>query len=150
METRAAGIYRLFKRINKQFGRIVAEELAGYGITVPQIMVLKQIYDQPKTIGQISKAVDLSYSTVSGIVDRLERQGLAERRRDREDRRVVWIYKTDRIDEIKKQVPVLREDYLANLLRELSDAELDAAIRALQLLADHLENHLKEKDGASQ
>ncbi|MCG6197580.1 MarR family transcriptional regulator, partial [Anoxybacillus sp. LAT_38] len=55
----------LLKRLNKTITTMATRELGKFGLTVPQLMVLRQIKCEPKTIGQISKAVDLSYSTVS-------------------------------------------------------------------------------------
>ncbi|GAX92036.1 MarR family winged helix-turn-helix transcriptional regulator [Effusibacillus lacus] len=145
MKEKAAEIRQLFRRINKLFEKIVARDLAELGITVPQILVMKQIYHEPRTIGQISEAVHLSYSTVSGIIDRLERQGLVERQRDETDRRVIWIHNTGRVEQIRSQIPALRDEYFADLLKGLTEAEVDTVVRALQLLYKHLE----EKDGGT-
>ncbi|BCJ87809.1 MarR family winged helix-turn-helix transcriptional regulator [Effusibacillus dendaii] len=142
----ATEIRQLLRKINRQITHIANRELARFCITVPQILVLKEVLGGPKMIGQISEAVNLSNSTVSGIVDRLEKQGLVERRRDLDDRRAVWIFKTEKFEEIKNQIPVLRDDYFSTLLEGLSQTELDTVVRTLQLLS----NHLEEKDGKQQ
>lgn len=54
----------LLKRLNKTINMIAARELEKVGLTYPQLMVLRHLKDEMLTIGQISKAVDLSYSTV--------------------------------------------------------------------------------------
>jgi DNA-binding MarR family transcriptional regulator len=135
----------LLRKLNKTFRMIVAKELAAFGLTLPQFMVLKEIACKPKTIGQISQAVDLSYSTISGIIDRLEREQLVERVRDQEDRRVIWIQQTEKLAELKKQIPFTREEFYAQLLQGVEEDELDSIILSLQTLISKLEAKVEEK-----
>jgi DNA-binding MarR family transcriptional regulator len=135
----------LLRKLNKTFRTIVAKELAEFNLTIPQFMVLKEIIHEPKTIGQISQAVDLSYSTVSGIIDRLEREQLVERVRDQEDRRVIWIQKTEKFVQLKKQIPFTSEEFYAQLLQGVSEQEQDTIIHSLQTLITKLEAKAEEK-----
>jgi Transcriptional regulators len=120
----------LLKRLNKTINMIAARELEKVGLTYPQLMVLRHLKDEMLTIGQISKAVDLSYSTVSGIIDRLEREQLVERLRDEKDRRVVWIRSTDKVREQFEKLPIFSEAYYSTLFSDFSDAELGQIVRA--------------------
>jgi DNA-binding MarR family transcriptional regulator len=129
----------LLKRLNKTLTTIATKELAKFGLTVPQLMVLKQIQCEPKTIGQISKAVDLSYSTVSGIIDRLEREQMVERVRDKKDRRVVWIRGTGKVKEKVEQIPIFSEEYFNKLFKDISDEEMDQIVHVLETLIEKLE-----------
>lgn len=142
---KAVYIKDLLKKLNKLFEHIIYRELAQFGLTAPQIMVLRQICSEPKTIGQISKCVDLSYSTVSGIIDRLERQHFVARVRDTQDRRVVWIKKTDKMEEIKKQVPAFQDHYYTQLFQGLTETEMDHIVNSLQILITQLEKKVEEK-----
>lgn len=134
-----AEISFLLKKINKQIMHISRQEFKQFGITMPQALVLKEISHEPKMISQISEAVDLSKSTVSGIVDRLEKNGWVTRQRDLNDRRAVWIYKTDKINEVTKRNFTLQEE----IFEGVPQAEIDTVIRTLQLILKHLE----ERDG---
>ncbi|MFD2370031.1 MarR family winged helix-turn-helix transcriptional regulator [Brevibacillus sp. GCM10020057] len=129
----------LLKRLNKTFGIMATKELCKYGLTVPQLVVIKQINAEPKTIGQISKAVDLSYSTVSGIIDRLEREQLVERVRDEHDRRVVWIRKTDKITELFEKVDLLSGEIYKQHFNSFTEEELNNIINSLEALVTKLE-----------
>ncbi|RNB83855.1 MarR family transcriptional regulator [Brevibacillus nitrificans] len=129
----------LLKRLNKTFGTMATKELCKYGLTVPQLVVIRQISIEPRTIGQISKAVDLSYSTVSGIIDRLEREQLVERVRDENDRRVVWIRKTEKITELFEKVDLLSGEIYKQHFNSFSDEELNNIINSLEALVTKLE-----------
>ncbi|MEW9668524.1 MarR family winged helix-turn-helix transcriptional regulator [Ammoniphilus sp. 3BR4] len=135
----------LLKKLNKSVELAITRELSEYGITLPQLLVLRKIATGPKTIGDISKSISLSYSTVSGIIDRLEREKLVRRIRDEEDRRVVWIQKTEKVEEIKKQAPVFQESYYAYLFEGLTEDEMDQIIQSLELLTMILEKKVEEK-----
>lgn len=129
----------LLKRLNKTFTTMATKELSKYGLTVPQLMIIRQIHCDPKTIGQLSKAVDLSYSTVSGIIDRLEREQLVERVRDVKDRRVVWIQKTEKITELFAKVDFFSEEFYKRIFHGFSDEDLDGIIYSMETLITKLE-----------
>lgn len=61
-------------------------------LTGPQAMLVGSIaHHGEMKISELSEKMGLSNSTVSGIVDRLEKQGIVERIRSKDDRRVVWV-----------------------------------------------------------
>ncbi|MEJ8545107.1 MarR family winged helix-turn-helix transcriptional regulator [Brevibacillus borstelensis] len=88
---------KLLREANAVFSSISGKELDMHDLTWQQVLILEQIKDGAKTIGEISKAVELPYSTTSGLVNRLERESLVKRIRDGNDRRIVWVSPTLRI-----------------------------------------------------
>ncbi|WP_421616963.1 MarR family winged helix-turn-helix transcriptional regulator [Brevibacillus sp. TJ4] len=136
----------LLKRINKTMVDLFRDELKKYGVTIPQLMVISQIKDEPKTIGQISKAVQLSYSTVSGIIDRLEREKLVERVRDEKDRRVVWIRKTENVAGLLAKVDLISGEWYQRSVDGFTDVELDGIIQSLELLVTKMEEKEKAEE----
>jgi DNA-binding MarR family transcriptional regulator len=141
-------ISKLLSTSNHAFFKIMALELSRYGITLPQALVIDVIKESPKTMGELSKALDLSYSTISGIVDRLERSQIVTRTRDENDRRIVWVSFTSDLEVLKKTYPILEEDYfpqlLADMLNDLPQSEITMLHRALQLLDTRLEHKQRE------
>lgn len=72
------------------------EQGKSYVVTPPQWGLMALLNDgDGLTIGTISLRRGLDPPTVTGIVSRLEHNGLVERRHDTEDRRVVKVYLTD-------------------------------------------------------
>lgn len=129
----------MLPKVNNTFFSILKDELEQCGITLPQIFVLGEIKDAPKTIGDIAKSVDLSYSTVSGIVDRLERDGFVQRVRDNKDRRVVWVSVADNTECFDKKVPFMQECYIPKLFDGIEHSELEQLNQSLELLDSFLE-----------
>jgi DNA-binding MarR family transcriptional regulator len=86
-------------------------------------------------LGDLSKEVSLSHSTVSGIVDRLEKRGLVKRDPDDLDRRIMRVRPTPQVDSwIQEQLPTLKLGPLQAALQRADPAECDAIEHAVSRL----------------
>jgi len=85
-------ILRVLKGFNYVIKQKVEHHFKDLNLTGPQGMLVGTLahYGEMK-ISDLSDKLGLSNSTVSGIVDRLENQGLVERKRSKDDRRVVRV-----------------------------------------------------------
>ncbi|WP_139488263.1 MarR family winged helix-turn-helix transcriptional regulator [Brevibacillus dissolubilis] len=90
---------KLLRDAGTVFSYITHEEFNTCDMTWQQVLILEQIIDGPKTMADLNKALNLSYSTTSGLVSRLERQNVVKRVRDKKDGRVVWITLIKRPDD---------------------------------------------------
>jgi DNA-binding MarR family transcriptional regulator len=75
----------------------------------------------------------------TGIIDRLVIQGVVERTRSREDRRVVWV---DLSPEGQKRMEHLKDDrhqQMQQLLQPLSPDEVETLLRLLERIAEGAE-----------
>ena len=73
-------------------------------LTFPQALVLTALGDgDPVPISTLAERTGSANSTVSGIVDRLEKLGLAKRERSELDRRVIYVSATQRYAELKQK-----------------------------------------------
>ncbi len=107
-----------------------------YGLTAPQLMVLKEIMaDQDINIGRVAKKVSLSQATVTNIIDRLEARDLVTRERSSQDKRRVIVRVTDKTREILKNNPsVLQEEFLCKF-KELQNWEQNLILSSIQRIA---------------
>lgn len=70
----------------------IAASCEGTDLTPVQIHLLLSLgNDGPTTMGDLARRGAVTEKTITGIVDRLERDGLVLRERDPEDRRVVRV-----------------------------------------------------------
>ena len=82
----------LIREVNARLNSSIAAELGDMGLTLPQITLIKALaHGRELTITALARELSTGKSTVVGIVDRLERIGLVERRRGAGDRREVHI-----------------------------------------------------------
>lgn len=74
--------------LHKAMHRGMESDSLKSGITVPQRSVLGMLVRYGSlSVKELSQKVELSHSTISGIVDRLENKGLVKRFQDPQDRR---------------------------------------------------------------
>lgn len=84
-------------------------EFARGNLTGPQRSVMQALFHSDGlSLKELSQKVGLAHSTVSGIVDRLEQRGLAERRINESDRRASVIAVTPKVrDFMRDTFPVI-------------------------------------------
>jgi DNA-binding MarR family transcriptional regulator len=87
---------------------------------------------------------DLTPATVAQMLDHLEATGLVTRTRSDEDRRVVLSTLTERGAEVIAERQAQMEPRWRAAVAEFSDAELDAAARVLNRLADYFDALLED------
>ncbi len=111
----------------------------AYRLTLPQIVCLREIYAHgPISLSKLTRVVSLNNSTVTGIVDRLEREGLVRRERTSTDRRQIHIQITESgVASLKKAPPPLNKQFVEAFER-LDDARKQELIDALDQLAELL------------
>ncbi|WP_245537700.1 MarR family winged helix-turn-helix transcriptional regulator [Sediminispirochaeta smaragdinae] len=123
---------RIIRAIDMHSKRLGKE----YGLTGPQLMILKEIRSGTDiTIGHVAKKVSLSQATVTNIIDRLEKRGMVTRERSTLDKRRVIVRTTDKAEEILKTNPsVLQADFI-NSFQTLETWEQNLILSSLQRIA---------------
>lgn len=85
-------------------------------------------------VSDLSEKLGLSNSTVSGIIDRLEKQDLVKRTRSESDRRVVYVSATEKFKKgFEENFKELENDF-GRMLSKASTEEIDTIIEGLHLL----------------
>lgn len=114
--------------------------LANYPITSSQFVALQWIIEEEElTIGDLSKRIGLAFSTTTDLVDRMEKNGLVERVKDTEDRRVVRIHVLEKGTSIIKEVIEQRQEYLGEILAGFTKDDQAELMRWLGLLYTQME-----------
>lgn len=94
---------RLFFEASRMLKQCMRKTFESSKLTMPQSVIAFTLIKHGKMkISDLSDRVNLSNSTVSGIVDRLEKQGFVERVRSEEDRRTVYVNVTHKFEEVHK------------------------------------------------
>ncbi|WP_171683906.1 MarR family winged helix-turn-helix transcriptional regulator [Paenibacillus planticolens] len=132
-------------RLHKVRGSLLYRELQREELTGPQLFILRELFQkQPRKLGDLAQSVNLSNSTVSGIVDRLERDGMVERKRDEQDRRVVWIGTTDFCQQMKKtKIETMNSEFYAGLENVFTPEQIQTCKEVVGILIKHLEKKLE-------
>ncbi|MFZ0742952.1 MAG: MarR family transcriptional regulator [Terracidiphilus sp.] len=119
----------------------LAAEVAKGEMTVPQREVMRVVVrNEGISLRDLSREVSLAHSTVSGIVDRLEKRGIIERRVDQEDGRVSRIYPAAAVKEfVRERIPALTRGPLEKAMERATEADRSTIGLALHRLRELLE-----------
>jgi DNA-binding MarR family transcriptional regulator len=90
--------------------------------------------DGPLTMGRLAEAMDVSVASATGIVNRMEKRGLVERRHGETDRRVVVVRATESGTGVFREMEQRRRTGLGRLLGSLTDDELNGFLAGLMAL----------------
>lgn len=90
--------------------------------------------DGPMPMSRLAEAMDVSDASATGIVDRMEKRGLVERRHGTDDRRQVLVHPTDAGARVFTDINVHRRAALSSLLAELSEEELAALLTGMRAI----------------
>lgn len=131
-DTVLATLRQIIRAIDIQSKRLVRL----YGLTGPQILVLKEIKNHPGLpISAISRNISLSQATVTSILDRLEHKGFAKRLREQKDKRKVTIMLTDSAIELLNKKPSLLQEEFTHEFEKLEEWERSMMLANIQRLA---------------
>jgi DNA-binding MarR family transcriptional regulator len=90
--------------------------------------------DGPLSMKRLAEAMDVTDASATGIVDRMEKRGLVERRHATEDRRVVLVHLTEAGRGVFSQMAEHRRETLSRILSELNDDEVSALLIGMKAL----------------
>jgi len=143
IEEMLTAIKRIVSLIKQNFER----DFKKMHVTQSQILVMRVLnqYGDMK-MSDISRELDLSNSTVSGIIDRLVEKKIVKRKRSEEDRRIVMI---SLAEEYCKPVKKQLNAFALKMRRALSTAteeDLDSIMQGLEKLERILEESQESEE----
>lgn len=88
------------------------------------------------SIGELVERIFLDSSTLTGIIDRMERSGYVERRDNPDDRRAILVFLTTKAREVGPSMLKFADDLDAKLREPFSTQEIEEFERVLKTLAE--------------
>ncbi|WP_343714617.1 MarR family transcriptional regulator [Inquilinus sp.] len=129
-------LYTLIKDLDQLLRRRFEERVraAGLDLSRPQYRVLIMLDRNPGvTQARLAELLDVEKMTVTGLIDRMEKRGWVERRRDPNDRRAHSLHLLPSarpiVDQLEALIAQWQEDYNARLpadvmVRMIGDLQL--------------------------
>lgn len=111
-------------RVARKMSKITREKVAPYGLTTTQFFLLTALYEEDGIfISTLAGKVALDKATLTGMLDRLERDGLTERKADPDDRRAIRIYLTEKAEKLRDELTELYHENNSMFLALLNQEE---------------------------
>lgn len=110
---------------------------AHYGLGITEMKALDiLVREGPRTAGQLAAALNLTSGAITGVVDRLQRRGMARRSSDPEDRRRVVV-------EVDHERLAAEENAYAPIGAAFAELYAGYSVKELQFLVRHLEKSVE-------
>lgn len=117
----------------------VAAAVQGLDLTPAQLHIIMWLgKDGAHTMGELARRVAVTEKTITGVVDRLERDELVRRERDPADRRVVRVRLARPGEELFRRIDAGIASKLAGLLALLDPEDRQHLVRMVEKLTARL------------
>ena len=124
-------------RVMRRVYEFYEQRLSPFGLTTPQYFVFNALWmGDVISVGKLGELISLDSSTLTSIIDRMERSGYVERRPNPEDRRSVLLFLTDKARDLGTQILKFADDLDGTLRRPFSQHEMDTFEKVLRSLAE--------------
>ena len=144
VETKSKEVLRLWLRmlstttqVEGQLKRLLRE---NFDITLAQFDLMAELAraGEPKTMSEISQMLMVSNGNVTGVVDRLSRDGLVERLPLETDRRAYLLALTSKGKKRFKKMAEAHEGWLEQIFSEISTKDVEKLSKKLKTVRDLL------------
>lgn len=144
VKTKSKEILRLWLRmlstttqVEGQLKRLLREH---FDITLAQFDLMAELAraGEPKTMSEISQMLMVSNGNVTGVVDRLSRDGLVERLPLETDRRAYLLTLTSKGKKRFKKMAEAHETWLKQIFSEVSSKDVEKLSKNLKTARDSL------------
>jgi DNA-binding MarR family transcriptional regulator len=111
--------------------------LSSFGLTSPQFFVFNALWmGDGISIGELGERVALDSSTLTGIIDRMERNEYVERKPNPADRRSILIFLTPKARDVGPQILKYAEELDAKLRRPFTPEDIETFEYVLKAMAE--------------
>jgi MarR family transcriptional regulator, organic hydroperoxide resistance regulator len=129
-----------YEPIVARMRRAMASVWHDRSISKTGLVVLIQLeIHGPVSMSRLASLLDVGLPNMTGIVDRMEEQGLVERVRDERDRRVVVVSATPRGRAMAEELESIRRQRLRELVVALGPSDRQSCLRAFRALREAAE-----------
>jgi DNA-binding MarR family transcriptional regulator len=138
--TDAERVVQGLRRVVRALQSFSQDIYRNYGLTAPQLWALKTLQRAGRlSAGQLARALAVHQSSLSILIDRLEKRGLVSRVRSRGDGRFVLIEMTKRGLALSAMAPEPAQGRLLHGLQAMSRAEVSQVRRVVDRLVQLME-----------
>lgn len=121
-----------------------------FNCTLPKFDVLAELgrSETPQTMSELSRQLMVSNGNATGVIDRLQRDGLVQRLNSVDDRRVQYISLTKAGRMAFKKMAAAHETWITELMSGLKKSEVKQFNERLSQLKNTIFKYLEETDNA--
>ena len=111
-------------KASRKMTKVYREKLTRFGLTQPQFFLLTVLFEEDDLlISALAEKVAMDKSALTGLLDRLERDDLVQRKSSPQDRRITKVRLTPKSEGLRQELTQLYQEINAFFLSRLSEEE---------------------------
>ncbi|MBC8322938.1 MAG: MarR family transcriptional regulator [Candidatus Marinimicrobia bacterium] len=127
----------LMFRTARGMKKMLDSRLSEFNVTSSQASVLNTLSNfDGLPLSDVGKSVHLDKPAITGLADRMENDGLVERRRTSSDRRIIQLFLTVKGKSLFNKIEDIIVDVDQHLVMDFSEKEIDTLHEMLQRIWD--------------
>ena len=137
----AKDIISLISKIKESANGFITSEMDSWGVkglaTSHGDILSALLKSEKLTMKELADKIGRDKSTVTALVDKLIKYGYAEKTRDIEDNRVVFVTLTEKGKELKPMFEKISQDLLSKVYKDISQNEREELIKTLKKIKNN-------------
>lgn len=130
--------FELIHDINKKFEKLQRQAISNDELTTAQYFILRQLWvTDGLQFKDLANACNCSRSTITGVIDTMEKKNLVKRVSHPNDRRSILVKLTEKGMALKETTPTL-DSLTNNCCKGINQDELDTLCVLLRKVSDSL------------
>ncbi len=124
-----------FRATMSQLKCASSERLLRLGVSMAQLHIMFTLQrDGEMPMSRLAEVLNVSLSSATGLIDRIEERGFIERSRVPADRRIVLVRVTTAGEQMLREVDALSDDLLRSVLERIPASQLRGVGQTISLL----------------
>lgn len=124
----------------KKIDKNLSQQLENYGVSIPQSFILFSLLEQDgATLKEIGNKTLIDSSSMTVLVDKLEKDELVERKLDSQDRRAIRVFITEKGQDIAEKVSKIGIKFNSQLYDLLGEGNQKEFIHGINNIVNGLD-----------
>jgi len=124
-------------KMSRKMAKLTRDAVAPYGLTTTQFFLLTALYEEEDiSISALAQKVVLYKATLTGLIDRLERDGFVTRQTFPGDRRTIRVRLTPKAEKLRETLTNLYHKINRRFLSLLTEEEREIFERMVSKIED--------------
>ncbi|MFA4843026.1 MAG: MarR family transcriptional regulator [Candidatus Omnitrophota bacterium] len=134
-------INEIFPVVIKEFLKRQTNELCRGKITMPQFIILNFLERQGESrMTDLAKFMSVTTAAMTGLIDRLVRDGYVERVEDPDDRRIIKVRATAKGSALVRKINLQKRQMIIDIFGRLTQRDREEYLRIIMRVRDVLTN----------
>lgn len=137
----------LIKKAARLFEQVANRDLDVWGVTYAQTIFLVRLWEKDgQSQIELTKSAGLKQPTVVRTLDRMERDKLVKRVRNKDDRRVFNFFLTDKAKKVCQQIEVEAKNMQKISMHNIPEKKIKEFNQIVLEIIDNLQQSLKQNE----